>query len=229
MRFLKHSKITSTFAFNLFISFVIYADVAFCQVPVYMEPHHQLVSEKPYARVLDVQAVPGDTTAFHIHVNPICYIGISGSEIWLNEPNGTSRQVTLFDDYIGSDLSYSKKPFVHRFSNVGSNHFRLIAVENLLSTPSSPDSTSILVGVPTIIKNQRFTVTRMVIKQNLIIQQPGSPTLGVLVSGKLEYEAGTKHTLLDRKGDWIWLEGAELHQFIPHDSIGSTLVLVELH
>ena len=40
-------------------------------VPVYQEPRHRLVFQSALARVLDVRIGPGDTTAYHIHADPM--------------------------------------------------------------------------------------------------------------------------------------------------------------
>ena len=40
-------------------------------VPVYEEPHHRLVFQNQYARVMDVLIPPGEATLFHTHANPL--------------------------------------------------------------------------------------------------------------------------------------------------------------
>jgi hypothetical protein len=45
-------------------------------VPVHQEPRHRLVLERDRSRVLDVLIVPGDTTLYHIHAQPIFYISL---------------------------------------------------------------------------------------------------------------------------------------------------------
>ena len=98
---------------------------------VHEEPHHIPIIQNRFVRVLNVEAKEGDTTQFHIHANDIAYLSIKGSKVWLQELGKEGRIVSLPDDWIGSDTTYSYNPFVHRFANIGSNNFQLIAIEVL--------------------------------------------------------------------------------------------------
>jgi len=40
-------------------------------IPVFEEPLHRLVLERPPVRVLDVQVLPGTTSLYHLHTDPI--------------------------------------------------------------------------------------------------------------------------------------------------------------
>ncbi|MEP1095261.1 MAG: hypothetical protein ABJG78_09135 [Cyclobacteriaceae bacterium] len=110
----------------LFLTFISYA-----QPLVHQEPHHIPVLESKHARVLNVVAMRGDTTQFHVHENDIAYFTVKGSNIWLQELNEEARMVNLPTGWVGSDLTHSETPLIHRFANVGENEFQLIAVEVL--------------------------------------------------------------------------------------------------
>lgn len=105
--------------------------VSYSQPQVHEESHHIPVIENRFARVLNVVAMRGDTTDFHIHSNDIAYFTVKGSRIWLQELNEEPRTVELPTGWVGSNLTHSKTPLVHRFANVGTNDFQLIAVEVL--------------------------------------------------------------------------------------------------
>jgi len=176
------------------------------QVPVYQEPYHRLVLSRPEARIMDVRTNPGDTTAFHIHADDICYVTINGSDAWLNEPNGSSRVVTLADGWVGSNITYSDSSFVHRFANVGNSLYRLIAIENL-SAKSEQVKDDSDKDDNTILNNSRFQVRKIELaplstksltdkySNNVVIKFNG---IDVLVKGR-------DITLTD-ENNWIWLD-----------------------
>lgn len=110
----------------LLITFFSYA-----QPLVHEEPHHIPVIENKHVRVLNVFAKQGDTTQFHIHENDIAYFTIKGSSILLQELNEEPRIAELPTGWVGSNLTHSETPLIHRFANVGENDFQLIAVEVL--------------------------------------------------------------------------------------------------
>ena len=146
----------------LLVVIIIFANslVIQAQVPVYQEPHHRLVLSRPEARIMDVRTNPGDTTAFHIHADDICYVTINGSDAWLNEPNGSSRVVTLPDGWVGSNITYSDSSFVHRFANVGNSLYRLIAIENL-SAKSEQVMDDSDKNDNTVLNNSRFQIRKI--------------------------------------------------------------------
>ncbi len=176
------------------------------QVSVYQEPHHRLVLSRPEARIMDVRTNPGDTTAFHIHADDICYVTINGSDAWLNEPNGSSRVVTLPDGWVGSNITYSDSSFVHRFANVGNSLYRLIAIENL-SAKSEQVKDDSDKDDNTILNNSRFQVRKIELgplstksltdkySNNVVIKFNG---IDVLIKGR-------DITLTD-EDNWIWLD-----------------------
>ena len=98
---------------------------------VHEEPHHIPIIENKHVRVLNVIAKRGDTTQFHIHENDIAYFTIRGSRILLQELNENPKVVELPTGWIGSNLTHSETPLIHRFANVGNDDFQLIAVEVL--------------------------------------------------------------------------------------------------
>ncbi|MEP5614378.1 MAG: hypothetical protein ABJP45_19155 [Cyclobacteriaceae bacterium] len=98
---------------------------------VHEEPHHIPILENKHGRVLNVVAMRGDTTLFHIHENDIAYFTVKGSKVLLQELNQEPRIVELPTGWVGSNLTHSVTPLIHRFANVGESDFQLIAVEIL--------------------------------------------------------------------------------------------------
>lgn len=181
------------------------------QVPVYQEPYHHLVLSQPEARIMDVRTNPGDTTAFHIHADDICYVTINGSDAWLNEPNGSSRIVTLPDGWVGSNITYSDSSFVHRFANVGNSLYRLIAIENLFLKHTSVKMDPTIEDENTVYNNNRFHVQKIVL--NPLSTQTVINTYNSVViklNGPEVFVKGQDVILTDQD-NWKWTDpGIEL-------------------
>lgn len=184
------------------------------QVPVYEEPYHHLVFENEMVRILDVQLQPGDTSAFHLHADPISYVTINGSHVWLDpqigeSPPGRSRTVFLKDNYIGSDISYRDSPFVHRIANVDMDNFRLIAVENLF-TSHRPDSNISIPGDKgeVILHNDCFLIIKIEIDAGKELQWDNKAPAVIILKSKTPVTVHTeKDTELEEPGDWVWFDG----------------------
>ena len=99
-------------------------------VPVEQEPHHRVVFENQYVRVLDVVVGPGETTLFHRH-------SIDNVPIILTDADNRTQ-------FAGKDwtatpakaksvgfIAGTAKPYVHRINNQGSTAYHVIDVEIL--------------------------------------------------------------------------------------------------
>lgn len=126
-------------AVSLILIFVLIGSLVACSpdrnpiVPVYKEPLHRLVLDRPPVRVLDVQLQPGDTSRYHLHEDPIFYVAIDISEIdaqVLGEEWKRTRVSAWSPGGVAHDLGHAKKPLTHRIRNVGDEGFRLMAVTN---------------------------------------------------------------------------------------------------
>jgi hypothetical protein len=88
-------------------------------VPVYREPGHRLVYQSSLVRVLDLRLSPGDSTAYHIHANPMVGIALQVARIRTQVPGSLPGPVAepeavpyVFDNW--SDTL----PYTHRVMNV---------------------------------------------------------------------------------------------------------------
>ncbi len=130
----------------------------FSQPLVHEEAHHIPIIENRLARVMNVVAMRGDTTQFHVHENDIAYFTIRGSKIWLEELNEEPTIVDLPTGWTGSNLTHSETPLIHRFANIGSSDFQLIAVE-ILSDKFSKKGFSQL--GQTLHESKRFSIQKI--------------------------------------------------------------------
>jgi len=123
-------------------------------VPVYEEPRHRQVFKSGTTRILELIVLPGDTSLFHTHEDPIVYINLS---------SGTLRTQELGKDWsqpggrggargtagagaptaaaaapaaptpavrVTSTTSYATTPGTHRITNVGTGIVHALVVVN---------------------------------------------------------------------------------------------------
>jgi quercetin dioxygenase-like cupin family protein len=99
-------------------------------VPVEQEPHHRIVFENQYVRVLDVVVPPGAMTLFHKH--SLDNVSVQLSDTTLNNQalgeEWTSRPVA--EGQVGFRAG-TKTPYTHRIMNAGATEFHVIDVEIL--------------------------------------------------------------------------------------------------
>jgi len=127
------------FAIGFLYSFFLCVPAMGQHPDVHEESYHVPIFEWDCLRFLNVRANPGDTTAYHIHRNPICYITIHGSEVWLDDAGNDPRRVNLPDAWVGSDHYNNGDTLLHRFSVVGEDALFIIAVERMGPCESSYD------------------------------------------------------------------------------------------
>ena len=99
-------------------------------VPVEQEPHHRVIFENQYVRVLDVVLKPGQTTLFHKHSIDNVPIILTGAD---NRTQFAGKDWTATPAKAGSVgfIPGAAKPYVHRINNQGSTTYHVIDVEVL--------------------------------------------------------------------------------------------------
>jgi hypothetical protein len=99
-------------------------------VPVEQEPHHRVIFENQYVRVLDVVVGPGETTLFHRHSIDNVPIILTGAD---NRTQFAGKDWTPTPAKAKSVgfIPGAAKPYVHRINNQGSTAYHVIDVEIL--------------------------------------------------------------------------------------------------
>jgi beta-alanine degradation protein BauB len=98
-------------------------------VPVEQEPHHKIVYQNQYVRMLDVQVNPGESTLFHTHSHDNVAVRLSDATMqnqnygkeW-EPPVATARGAVSFAEG-------TAKPYTHRIKNTGTTLFHVIDIE----------------------------------------------------------------------------------------------------
>ena len=99
-------------------------------VPVEQEPHHHLVFENQYVRVLDVVVDPGDTTLFHTHSLDNLAVQLTDAIIKRQFPGQPWVDSPAKEGSVGFTAG-TVKPYTHRITNAGSSVFHVLDIEIL--------------------------------------------------------------------------------------------------
>jgi quercetin dioxygenase-like cupin family protein len=99
-------------------------------VPVEGEPHHHVIFENQYVRVLDVVVKPGDTTLYHKHSLDNVSVILTGTTL-KNQVAGGDWTERLANDGSVGFAAGTAKPYVHRISNAGASVFHVLDIEIL--------------------------------------------------------------------------------------------------
>jgi quercetin dioxygenase-like cupin family protein len=99
-------------------------------VAVEQEPHHHVVFENQYVRVLDVVLKPGETTLFHRHSLDNVAVQLSDATTKRQSAGQDWADAPVKDGSVGF-FGGAKTPYVHRIMNTGSSVFHVLDVEIL--------------------------------------------------------------------------------------------------
>jgi quercetin dioxygenase-like cupin family protein len=99
-------------------------------VAVEQEPHHHVIFENQYVRVLEVVVDPGDTTLFHKHSLDNVAVQLNDAAIKRQFP-GEDWVATPAKEGSAGFVAGTKTPYVHRISNTGVTVFHVLDVEIL--------------------------------------------------------------------------------------------------
>ena len=99
-------------------------------VPVEQEPHHHVVFENQYVRVLDVVVKPGETTLFHTHSLDNVAVHLSDALIKRQSPGQAWIDTSVKEGAAGFTAG-TKHPYTHRITNAGVTVFQVLDIEIL--------------------------------------------------------------------------------------------------
>jgi quercetin dioxygenase-like cupin family protein len=99
-------------------------------VAVEQEPHHHVVFENQYVRVLEVLVKPGETTLFHRHSLDNVAVQLSDGTI-KRQAAGEDWMTTPAKEGAVGFVGGTNAPYVHRIANVGTSEFHVFDVEIL--------------------------------------------------------------------------------------------------
>ncbi|HVM86854.1 MAG TPA: hypothetical protein VMT76_01610 [Puia sp.] len=198
------------------------------QVPVREEPHHKVVLENDYVRLIDVHIPAHDTTLAHIHAAPSAIVFLSktiiGTQIVGAQPviaNVTPGQTSY--------AAYHEKPITHRVWNQGSSLFHVMDIELVRKIPGN-DTGKIIWPASMQLQWQQKLVTTYKIalkKENrLVIPKSASAYLLIDITGAIKVNSGgNMHKL--KSGEFVFASPRNEIDLAANNA-GAECVLLEL-
>lgn len=184
-------------------------------VPVYEETRHRLVFRNSLVRVLDVRLPPGDTTAYHVHVERLVGIAVRDARIWTQVPGAPPSPVATpaATPYVFENWSQTL-PYTHRVANVDTLPMHYVVAEWLARSgpevPALPDGPSrrLLKEGPTA-RVYEITLAPGTATEPHTHATPGLVVLGT--AGTLSEERSPRAKGGTGAGSWSWREATDRH------------------
>lgn len=202
-------------------------------VPVYEEPRHRQIFKSGTTRILELIVLPGDTSLFHSHEDPLAYINLSGSTLRTQElgkewsqaggrggaraggaaapapapaPAAPTVRVT-------STTSYAQTPATHRIANTGTGIVHaLVVVNQTKGTDATTPKDAGFEGTPELTNNW-FRVYRFSLPPGQTgTHTHNTPTFLAQSSAGTAVARGARLRALNDVGDWAFFDAAVSHE-----------------
>jgi len=203
-------------------------------VPVYEEPRHRQVFKSGATRILELIVLPGDTSLFHTHEDPIAYINLSTSALRTQElgkdwsqgggrggaraggapaaaPATPAAPVPAVR--VTSTTSYAQTPATHRIANTGTGIVHaLVVVNQTKGTDATTPKDAGFEGMPELTNNW-FRAYRFALPPG----QSGThthkaPAFLVQASDGTAVTQGARLRALNQVGDWAFFDAGVAHE-----------------
>jgi uncharacterized cupin superfamily protein len=217
-------------------------------VPVYEEPRHRQVFKSGTTRILELIVLPGDTSLFHMHEDPIAYINLSTSALRTQElgkdwsqgggrggaraggapaaaPAAPAAPVPAVR--VTSTTSYAQTPATHRIANTGTGIVHaLVVVNQTKGTDATTPKDAGFEGMPELTNNW-FRAYRFALPPG----QSGThthkaPAFLVQASDGTAVTQGARLRALNQVGDWAFFDAGVAHEM--RNTSTSTVEFVEV-
>jgi uncharacterized cupin superfamily protein len=219
-------------------------------VPVYEEPRHRQIFRSGTTRILELIVLPGDTSLFHTHEDPIAYVNLSSSTLRTQElgkewsQGGGARgaraggaapapapapSAPVPAVRVTSTTSYAQTPATHRIANTGTGivHALVIVNQTKGTDATTPQETG-YGGMPELTNNW-FRVYRF----SLPPGQTGThthktPTFLAQTSDGTAVARGARLRALNQTGDWAFFDAGVAHEISNTSTATVEFVEVEV-
>jgi hypothetical protein len=202
------------------------------QVPVVQEPHHRVIFQNDYVRLIDVWIKPGDTTLYHIHQQPSAVVYLSKTFTGSQPLGGVASSG---QNYPGNTFyaPYDIKPITHRVWNQDTVVFHVLDIELLhpARLDSCPPQASPAIELAWDQKLAACYRIHLAVGKSLEIPASGCAGLLILISGltytSLGEQASAKSKLI-KPGDFNFYGTHRATQITNEGSNDAVLVLLVL-
>jgi uncharacterized cupin superfamily protein len=225
-------------------------------VPVYEEPRHRQIFRSGTTRILELIVLPGDTSLFHSHEDPVAYINLSGSTLRTQElgkewsqPGGrggaraggtraggaaapapapaAAPAAPAPAVRVTSTTSYAQTPATHRIANTGTGIVHaLVVVNQTKGTDATTSKDAGFDGTPELTNNW-FRVYRFSLPPGQTgTHTHNTPAFLAQTSEGTAVARGARLRALNATGDWAFFDPGVAHE-ITNTSTG-TVEFVEV-
>jgi len=202
-------------------------------VPVYEEPRHRQIFKAGTTRILELIVLPGDTSLFHSHEDPIAYINLSGSTLRTQElgkewsqggGRGGARAAGAGAAVappaapvpavrVTSTTSYAQTPATHRIANTGTGIVHaLVVVNQTTGTDATSPKDAGFEGTPELTNNW-FRAYRFALPPGQYgTHTHKTPAFLVQTSDGTAVTQGARLRALNEVGDWAFFDAGTAHE-----------------
>ena len=202
-------------------------------VPVYEEPRHRQIFKAGTTRILELIVLPGDTSLFHSHEDPIAYINLSGSTLRTQElgkewsqggGRGGARAAGAGAPVappaapvpavrVTSTTSYAQTPATHRIANTGTGIVHaLVVVNQTTGTDATSPKDAGFEGTPELTNNW-FRAYRFALPPGQYgTHTHKTPAFLVQTSDGTAVTQGARLRALNEVGDWAFFDAGTAHE-----------------
>jgi quercetin dioxygenase-like cupin family protein len=198
-------------------------------VPVYEEPRHRQVFQAGTTRILELIVLPGDTSLFHTHTDPIAYVNISSGALRTQElgkdwsqPGGrggargagpAAPAAPAPSVRVTSTTSYAQTPVTHRITNTGTTTVHaLVVVNQTKGTETTTAKDAGFDGTPEL-TNGWFRVYRFELPPGQAgTHNHKTPTFLAQTSDGTAVAQGTRLWALNQVGAWAFFDAGTAHE-----------------
>jgi len=203
-------------------------------VPVYEEPRHRQIFKAGTTRILELIVLPGDTSLFHSHEDPIAYINLSGSTLRTQElgkewsqgggrggaraggaapaaPAAAAAPAPAVR--VTSTTSYAQTPATHRIANTGTGIVHaLVVVNQTTGTDATSPKDAGFEGTPELTNNW-FRAYRFALPPGQYgTHTHKTPAFLVQTSDGTAVTQGARLRALNEVGDWAFFDAGTAHE-----------------
>jgi hypothetical protein len=190
---------------HLFLSLVVFSNTVSAQIPLTREPHHKIVFENGYVRVLDLRIAPGDTTLMHSHSAASVVVFLSTSSLVIRNVDGPAV-VTPVKPGDMIYRAYDEKPVAHRVWTEDKAMFHCLVVE--IKKRAVRDSCELVAGTGLVFQWDQKAVRAYRMRMPESPGRPGAPR-------PQERQGPQERGLPKSDCAWLTIEPAGRFAFFP--------------
>jgi quercetin dioxygenase-like cupin family protein len=214
---------------SLLASTLFSASITTAQIPVEQEPHHKILFENGYVRVIDLHIAPGDTTLVHTHNAASVVVFISSSTFGIQNVGEPPVETPVRPGDV-IYRAYDEKPVVHTVWNPARSMFHCLVVELISDHPAKNNKSIIsLPGLQFQWQQKLVSAYKFEIEKGKPYDIPGSDLAYLLIdfSGIATVASGANRRSL-QPGDFVFFPPQSKIKIDGMDTENAGCVLLEL-